>query len=80
MTLFGSSDFWKRVTAECEDADFRQAVKDLVRSNNELRAVMRLAGQRIKAQSIGRKDDELLQKMRKVYAEAQRIAKRFEKG
>lgn len=54
------------------------SIEDLIRSHAELRAVLTLAGKRIKQQAIGRQDDELLKKMREVYAEARAIARQFE--
>ena len=45
-----------------------------------MRAVLQLAGERIKQQAIGRQDNELLRKMRQVYREAREIGRQFEKG
>ena len=51
---------------------------DLVLAIAEMRAVLKLVAGRIIAQSIERKDDELLKKMRDVYRQARAIGRQFE--
>ena len=48
---------------------------DLLRSHDELRAVLRLAGAELRKRSIGRRDSPLLQLMRRVLREARVVAK-----
>jgi hypothetical protein len=48
---------------------------ELLRSHDELRAILRLAGMELRKRSIGRKDSPLLQLMRRVLREARTIAK-----
>ncbi len=73
------SNFWDKVKTESEQPPKRTYTQaDLVRSLAEMRAVLQLAGERIKQQSIGRQDDELLRKMRQVYREAREIGRQFE--
>lgn len=78
------SDFWDRVKAGQPGAqpktDAPPAIEDLLRSHHELRAILTLAGKRIKQNAMGRSDAQLLAKMRKVYTEARAIARKFEKG
>ncbi len=47
----------------------------LLQSHYELRAVLRLAGAKLKKKSIGRKDSPLLQLLRRVLRESRAVAK-----
>jgi hypothetical protein len=51
---------------------------ELIRSNDELRAVLILAGNEIRKLNFGRKDSPLLKKMRQVLREARAVAKKPE--
>jgi hypothetical protein len=73
------SAFRDKVKSESEPPIKVYTQADLVRSLTEMRAMLVLAGKRIKQQSIGRRDDELLKKMRQVYTEARGIGRQFEK-
>jgi hypothetical protein len=48
---------------------------DLLRSHDELRAVIRLAGAELRKRNFGRTDSPLLQLMRRVLREGQAAAK-----
>ena len=51
------------------------ATSDLLRSHDELRAVLRLTGIELKKRNFGHRDSPLLQLMRRTLREAQAIAK-----
>ena len=53
---------------------------ELLRSHDELRAVLRLAGLEIRKLNFGRKDTPLLQLMRRVLREARTVAKAEREG
>jgi len=56
-----------------EAEDFRE----LLRSHNELRAALILAGRRIRTLSFGRRDDKALPILRRTLKDARAVAKKF---
>jgi hypothetical protein len=52
-------------------------IKDLLRSHDELRAALIIAGKRIRKLQFGRKGDSVLVKLREVLRDARTIRKTF---
>lgn len=75
------SKFWAQVAADRDSIVPRKppySQADIVQALAEMRAIVRLAAERIKKQRLGPMDDQLLKKMREVYREARMIGKQFE--
>ena len=76
------SDFWNQVASDEDSFKPRRkpyTIDDLIRSHADMRAALRLAGQRIDEQTIGRRDEALLRIIRQVYQESRVIGRQFEK-
>jgi hypothetical protein len=68
------SDFDWSVGKELERGRGAASKSDLLRSHDELRAVLRLAGAEIRKLNFGKKDTPLLNLLRRVLREARAVA------